>query len=49
LARLELRVLFEEVVRRAPELTLADSEPPPRRPSNFICGIESLPVEWRPA
>ena len=49
LARLELRVLFEEVVRRAPELTLADSEPPPRRPSDFICGIESLPVEWRPA
>jgi cytochrome P450 family 142 subfamily A polypeptide 1 len=49
LARLELRVLFEEVVRRAPELALADSEPPPRRPSNFICGIESLPVEWRPS
>ena len=49
LARLELRVLFEEVVRRAPELTLAGSEPPPRRPSNFICGIDSLPVEWRPS
>ena len=49
LARLELRVLFEEIVRRAPELTLADSEPPPRRPSNFICGIDNLPVEWRPS
>ena len=47
LARLELRVFFEELVRRMPSLALADAEPPPRRPSNFICGIEQLPVEWR--
>ncbi|MGH7789764.1 MAG: cytochrome P450 [Candidatus Binatia bacterium] len=49
LARLELRVFFEELAQRMPELALADAEPPPRRASNFISGIEHLPVEWRPA
>jgi cytochrome P450 family 142 subfamily A polypeptide 1 len=44
LARLELRVLFEEIVRGLPDLQLASDEPPPRRPSNFIVGLESLPV-----
>jgi cytochrome P450 family 142 subfamily A polypeptide 1 len=43
LARLELRVFFEELVRRLPGLVL-DSPDVPRRPSNFICGIERLPV-----
>ncbi|MBX3027132.1 cytochrome P450 [bacterium] len=47
LARLELRVFFEELLRRMPTLELASAALPPRRPSNFICGIESLPVEWR--
>jgi cytochrome P450 family 142 subfamily A polypeptide 1 len=44
LARLELRVLFEELLARLPTLALASDEPPSRRPSNFITGIESLPV-----
>jgi cytochrome P450 family 142 subfamily A polypeptide 1 len=44
LARLELRVMFEEVVRRMPGLRLATDEPPPRRASNFISGIERMPV-----
>lgn len=44
LARLELRVFFEELVQRMPELRLASEDPPPRRASNFICGIERLPV-----
>src|SRR5262249_43244940 len=47
LARLELRVFFEELLRRMPTLELASTAPPPRRASNFICGIENLPVEWR--
>lgn len=47
LARLELRVMFEEAVRRVPDLELASDEPPPRRISNFISGIESLPVRVR--
>ena len=47
LARLELRVMFEEIVRRMPALQLATSEPLPMRPSNFIVGIEHMPVEYR--
>ena len=47
LARLELRVFFEELLRRLPHLELASADPPPRRPSNFICGLEHLPVECR--
>jgi cholest-4-en-3-one 26-monooxygenase len=45
LARLELRVMFEEIIHRMPGLMLATDAPPPRRASNFISGIESLPVE----
>lgn len=44
LARLELRVFFEELFRRLPDLALASDAPPPLRASNFISGIESLPV-----
>ncbi len=49
LARLELRVFFEELLQRMPMLELASTAPPRRRASNFICGIESLPVECRAA
>jgi cholest-4-en-3-one 26-monooxygenase len=45
LARLELRVLVEEVLRRMPDLALASEDAPPRRASNFISGLEALPVE----
>lgn len=44
LARLELRVMFEELLRRLPNLELASEEEPRRRASNFIVGIEELPV-----
>jgi len=44
LARLELRVFFEEALPRLPDLQLASDEAPPLRPSNFVSGIESLPV-----
>jgi cytochrome P450 family 142 subfamily A polypeptide 1 len=47
LARLELRVMFEELISRMPELSLAK---PARelsyRPSNFIVGLEEMPVEF---
>jgi cytochrome P450 family 142 subfamily A polypeptide 1 len=46
LARLELRVMFEEIVRRIPNLQLLSDAPPRLRPSNFIVGIEELPVVW---
>ena len=47
LARLELRVFFEEALRRLPGLELVSHDPPPLRASNFISGLESLPVECR--
>ena len=49
LARLELRVMFEELLRRLPDLALASDEPPPLRPANFVVGIEQLPVRFTPA
>lgn len=44
LARLELRVFFEELLARLPHLELVSSEPPRLRASNFISGIEEMPV-----
>lgn len=41
LAKLELRVMFEELYRRVPELTV--SGPPNRLRSSFFHGIKSLP------
>ena len=46
LARLELRVMFAEVLRRLPDLQLAG--PVTRRASNFISGPESMPVTFTP-
>jgi cytochrome P450 family 142 subfamily A polypeptide 1 len=48
LARLELRVMFEELLRRLPELERATDAPPALRPANFVVGIESLPVRFSP-
>jgi len=44
LARLELKVFFEEVLTRLPGLHLMDEERPPLRVSNFISGYESMRV-----
>jgi cytochrome P450 family 142 subfamily A polypeptide 1 len=48
LARLELRVLFEELLRRLPDIELASSDPLPVRPGNFIVGLEAMPVRFTP-
>ena len=48
LARLELRVMFEELLRRLPDVELARTRRPPLRPANFVVGIESLPVRFAP-
>ena len=48
LARLELRVMFRELLTRLPDLELAGDEPLPYRPSNFICGLEAMPVRFTP-
>jgi cytochrome P450 family 142 subfamily A polypeptide 1 len=45
LARLELRVMFEELARRMPDLRLLEEGGPVMRVSNFISGIERLRVE----
>ena len=47
LARLELRVLFEELAARRPRLALAAAQPLRWRASNFITGLESLRIEVR--
>jgi cytochrome P450 family 142 subfamily A polypeptide 1 len=45
LARLELKVMFTELLRRLPDLHLA-GDPLPRRSSNFISGPEAMPVAF---
>ena len=47
LARMELRVMFGELLRRLPDLHLA-GDPLPRRSSNFISGPEAMPVAFTP-
>jgi cytochrome P450 family 142 subfamily A polypeptide 1 len=45
LARLELTVLFDELLERLPDLELADPAAPlHRRRGNFVLGLETLPV-----
>ena len=47
LARLELQVMFSELLRRLPDLHLV-GDPLPRRSSNFISGPEAMPVAFTP-
>jgi len=46
IARLELRVLFEELLRRLPDIELAG--PIQRLRSNFVSGIKHMPVRFTP-
>jgi cholest-4-en-3-one 26-monooxygenase len=46
LARMEIRVMFDELIRRLPDLGQAG--PAQRLRSNFINGIKHLPVEFEP-
>ncbi len=48
LARLELRVMFEELLARLPDVALASDQKPELRKSNFIVGFEKLPIRWTP-
>ena len=47
LARFELRVLFEELMRRVPVMEL--TKEPERLRSNFIGGIKRMPVRFTPS
>ncbi len=50
LARLELRVLFEQLMTRMPDIDLAIAyDDLPRRPSSFVSGFESVPVTFTPS
>jgi cytochrome P450 len=47
LARLELKIMFEELLERLPDLTLA--APVSRLRSNLVAGIKHMPVRFTPA
>jgi cytochrome P450 family 142 subfamily A polypeptide 1 len=46
LARLELRVLFEQLLDRLPGIRLVDESEPAYRPANFVSGYETMKVAW---
>jgi cytochrome P450 len=46
LARLEIRVMFEELLDRLPDIELAG--PVRRLRSNFINGVKQMPVRFTP-
>ncbi len=48
LARLELKVMFSELLQRLPDLELAGDDQLPYRSSNFIVGPEAMPVRFTP-
>jgi cytochrome P450 family 142 subfamily A polypeptide 1 len=48
LARLELRAMLRAVLDRLPGLALAGRSSLEYRPSNFVSGLESLPVRFAP-
>ncbi len=48
LARLELKIMFEELLARLPDIRLASDEQLEFRASNFISGPESMPVRFTP-
>ncbi|TSD95677.1 cytochrome P450 [Skermania sp. ID1734] len=48
LARIEARLMFERLLARLPDMERATTGPLPRRPANFISGLESMPVRFTP-
>jgi cholest-4-en-3-one 26-monooxygenase len=48
LARAELLSMVGRLLERLPDLALADDGPLPLRESNFIVGLESMPVSFSP-
>jgi cytochrome P450 family 142 subfamily A polypeptide 1 len=46
LARLELQVMFEQLLDRMPGIHLVDAAEPQHRPANFVSGYETMKVAW---
>jgi cytochrome P450 family 142 subfamily A polypeptide 1 len=47
LARLELKIMFEQLLTRMPDIELAaDPATLPRRRANFITGLEAMPITF---
>jgi cytochrome P450 family 142 subfamily A polypeptide 1 len=49
LARLELSMMLERLLKRLPDMRLASEDPLPLRPANFVSGLERMPVKFTPA
>jgi len=48
LARLEIKVAFERLLERLPDLHLVNETEPVHRPASFVSGYESMPVAFTP-
>ena len=48
LARLEIRVMFEELLSRIPDMELASGAEPTKVPSAFACAYDAIPIEFTP-
>jgi cytochrome P450 family 142 subfamily A polypeptide 1 len=48
LARLELSLMQERLLKRLPDLQLASDADLPLRPANFVSGLERMPVKFSP-
>ncbi|MFZ0831810.1 MAG: cytochrome P450 [Mycobacterium sp.] len=48
LARLELSMMQERLLKRLPDMRLATDDPLPLRPANFVSGLERMPVRFTP-
>jgi cholest-4-en-3-one 26-monooxygenase len=48
LARLELTLMQERLLKRLPDMELASGAELPLRPANFVSGLEAMPVEFTP-
>jgi cytochrome P450 family 142 subfamily A polypeptide 1 len=46
LARLELQVMFEQLLERLPNIRLVDDVEPAHRPANFVSGYETMKVAF---
>jgi cytochrome P450 family 142 subfamily A polypeptide 1 len=43
-----VRVAFERLLDRLPDLHLVEADEPARRPANFVSGYETMPVAFTP-